>query len=193
MNDLVQYRQRELSPEANTSGLEASLKPVVRSLLCDPVHRDFQDEFGWDGYVNGYHLPVQIEATEDDLQEALSHSEQFMKPLPDDQIVLEINKLKVRCKMRAEQQEDLQMLIACMIDDLSEYPGDIALDVLRQWPKLSPWWPSWNELYELLERKTQPRRAIRSAIKRSLGKVTGDEPKRIQSSRKQARDRQMRM
>lgn len=175
MNELVQYRRQELSPEANTKDLRASLKPAVRSLLSVPVNRDYVDPtYGWDGYVTGYSLPMVIEASEDELREALAQVQQATQPLPDERIVLEINKLKVRCRMRAEQQEDMQMLIACMLDDLSEYPADVVVDVLKAWPRRSPWWPSWNELYEQLERKSAPRLAIRDVIKQAIR--THEEP-----------------
>ncbi|MGI9484983.1 MAG: hypothetical protein ACR2RF_03690 [Geminicoccaceae bacterium] len=141
----------------------------MRSLLSVPVNRDYVDPtYGWDGYVTGYNLPMVIEASEGELREALVQVDQATQPLPDERIVLEINKLKVRCKMRAEQQEDMQMLIACLLDDLSEYPADVVVDVLKAWPRRSPWWPSWNELYEQLERKSAPRRAIRDVIKHAL-------------------------
>lgn len=179
MNDLVQYRRQELTPEANTKDLRASLKPAVRSLLSVPVNHDYVDPtYGWDGYVKGYNLPSVIEASEDELREALVQVEQATKPLPDERIVLEINKLKVRCKMRSEQQEDMQMLIACLLDDLSEYPADVVVDVLKAWPRRSPWWPSWNELYEQLERKSAPRRAIHGVIKQALRTHEEPEPMR---------------
>lgn len=176
MNDLVPYRAGQISPEARTKSLAASLKPVVKSLLSVPVNRDYVDlTYGWDGYVLSYHLPAVIEATEEDLRGALVEVDMAMQTLPDEGMVMEINKLKVRCKMRAEQQEDLEIIIACMIDDLSEYPADVVMGVLKEWPRLSPWWPSWNELYERLERKASPRRAMRDVIKVALQRYEPEE------------------
>ena len=63
MNELVRYDQDRRSPEAVTKDLRASLKPPVKSLLREPVNRDYVDPtYGWDGYVTGYGLPMTIEA-----------------------------------------------------------------------------------------------------------------------------------
>jgi hypothetical protein len=42
--------------------------------------------------------------------------------------------------------EELSLQLAVYTDELGQYPADIVVKVLRDWPKQSKWWPTWHEL-----------------------------------------------
>lgn len=53
--------------------------------------------------------------------------------------------------------DEAELTLACYAENLREFPSDIVLAVLRDWPNRSQWWPTWFELRELLEPLTQRR------------------------------------
>ncbi len=72
--------------------------------------------------------------------------------------------LKARTKSRAEQGDDLKLLIAVFSDDLQRYPADVVIAACRAWGENEMWFPSWSELKGVCESKFQRRRALQEIL-----------------------------
>jgi hypothetical protein len=66
--------------------------------------------------------------------------------------------LKFTTRQRAEDENDIKAQIEIYARKLEEYPFDVVLNVLTQYPNESQWFPSWFELRERLEGKMRKRR-----------------------------------
>ena len=57
-------------------------------------------------------------------------------------------------------------MIAAYTEKLAPYPGEAVINVLRKWTYTNngKWWPSWSELYEMLEYRVGERRLMLEAL-----------------------------
>jgi hypothetical protein len=67
-----------------------------------------------------------------------------------------------------QQRNDIEALIAIYADILRQYPGDVAMYVLKTQPKFSKFWPTESELVERLDRWSKKRFSARDALQRAL-------------------------
>lgn len=49
---------------------------------------------------------------------------------------------------------------------LMQYPPDVAIKAVRDWPDSSKWFPTWAEIREVCEKLMGPRRVLEAALKR---------------------------
>jgi hypothetical protein len=80
-----------------------------------------------------------------------------LEPLPSEQILKELTRLKLKTMARNITTEELSLQLAVYTDDLAQYPADIVVKVLRDWPKQNKWWPTWHELVNEMEWRTNGR------------------------------------
>lgn len=138
--------------------LEVSLPP---RLQLQPVWRDTETE--WEipvrytmaGMARASHIGLAIQAIN-----------RTMKPLPAKEIAQELAKLNALTIRRKEHQGDLNLMVAAYVEKLAPFSGEAIIHVLRRWPQSEngKWWPSWAELYEMLEYRTGERRLMLEAL-----------------------------
>ena len=142
----------------------AALMKAVMALLppqleLRPVWRPAESD--WD-------LPLAFKAvgTENEKSVALGVLSSTMKPLPVKEISRELTILNALTKRRKEDQGDMKLMIAAYVEKLLPYPGEAVVHVLRKWPETQwgKWWPSWAELYALLESRVAERRLMLEAL-----------------------------
>lgn len=129
---------------------------------------DFGDAAsGWDGLVVGAAAdgPVTPDAVSEAHRE-LASLRQSMRPLRDQDILQELAKLSVKVAKRAEDGFDLQVRLEGYTEELRQFPGDLVLDVLRRWPRMSRFWPAWSELQLMLERRLAQRKGMMAALEK---------------------------
>ena len=162
-------RLMESEPKAVDQTLEASLKQhVATSLVPDRV--SCTDAHGYDERLRGYRVRGDL-ADAESLQEALMAYERACLPAPDDRIVQELTKLRMKTAAKATDTETLELQQAVYAEELAEYPADVVLYVLRTQPKISKWWPAWGELAERLDLYAKDRMKRRDALRRALARA----------------------
>lgn len=109
-------------------------------------------------------VPVQEERLPD-LDKAVAAHERACQPAPDEMIKAALSALRLMTKVRREEQGDVNMAIAVYTDKLREWPGDVAMDVLRTQSDVSPWWPAWAELHSRLSAASRDRKAMLVALR----------------------------
>ena len=57
-----------------------------------------------------------------------------------------------------------ELLTAGWLDRLRNWPADVALYTLKDWPSRSKWWPSWFEIEEAMVARLAPRKAMLKAM-----------------------------
>jgi len=90
-----------------------------------------------------------------------------LRPAPPETIARELYRLRtLTAGKRGETQEDLEMIAAVWIEELSCYPGDIVATTLREWPRRvnGKWWPTWHELSRVLDARASYRRSIAASL-----------------------------
>lgn len=83
-----------------------------------------------------------------------------LRPAAADEIVSALAKLSSLVARRAESEADAELQLAAYTERLREYPADVVMAVLSQWPCGSQWWPTWYELRQLLEAAAKWRRGL---------------------------------
>lgn len=83
-------------------------------------------------------------------------------PAPRKDLARELTRLRMLTKVKERGTVDAELEVLVWLDELSRYPGDVAIETLREWPRQPQgmWWPSWHEMEERLRRKAAPRRAM---------------------------------
>lgn len=144
----------------------ASLPPSLRSWLGEARWRDAAPGAGgWDGFVQAYAVragepPADVVALADAVRGELRGA---LRPAGDTLLARELARLRALCRARAEDATTIELVLEAYIDQLRDYPAAVVVDVLRTWPRLSPWWPAWEELQTLLDRRTRPYAALLQA------------------------------
>tara|TARA_R100001244_G_scaffold2541_1_gene3920 strand:- start:4570 stop:5037 length:468 start_codon:yes stop_codon:yes gene_type:complete len=81
-----------------------------------------------------------------------------MTPAPREEITKALAVLRALTKSRAASESDLDFEYGVMEQQLSRYPADVVMAVLRTHADKSPWFPAWAELLPRLDRLTSNRR-----------------------------------
>lgn len=92
-------------------------------------------------------------------------------PAPESALRAELGALKMQVRRPREGAEDLEMQARVYARQLSGYPADIALYVLRTQADMDPWWPAWADLSERLAMLSRPRAAQRRALEWLISEV----------------------
>ena len=146
----------ELTTGALMKALEASLPPQLK---LQPVWRDGETE--WECPLT--YMVEGIAANRDIAKGVIRRT---MTPLPVKEIAKELTTLNALTKRRKEDHGDTKLLVAAYVEKLAPYPGEAVIHVLRKWPETQDgkWWPSWSELYEMLEYRVGERRLMLEAL-----------------------------
>ena len=141
------------------------LKGPLGSCLT-PTWADLgSDLFGADHKITGYRC---IAACKDQqaLEVAISAHTRALEPASTKELTAALVKLHSLVAHKDEGPDSARLQIAAYLERLSEYPGDIALAVLAEWPELSRWWPAWFDLKPQLEGAQLERKARYAALLR---------------------------
>lgn len=111
-------------------------------------------------------------------QDALRAVEYSLRPAGEDDLGAALYSLRVMTRGRERYEADDREAEAIVwLQQLSKYPADIALDVIRNWPTRSDgqWWPTWHDVQKELEGATNARRLLATHIRSGacLAKPTG--------------------
>lgn len=104
-----------------------------------------------------------------------------LRPAPQETIMKAFVFLGALCAMKnetkaANQKEQAaidqqrKLKYTAMINALMEYPGDLVLDAIKQWPKHNTWFPEASQIMQLVEKETQSRKSLVTAIKNAPDK-----------------------
>lgn len=95
--------------------------------------------------------------------------ELLLQPAAEEELHVELVQLDVSTAKRGEGEGDSDARLYVYTDLLRRYPRDVALAVVRGWPKhhaeLGRWWPTVSELHMLLEHAVSERRAVIRALR----------------------------
>lgn len=99
----------------------------------------------------------------DKLPEARRLLEAAFRPAPEEEIAKALYTMRVMVRgrdgeMKAEDAGAVE--IAAWVLRLQEFPADVAISVVQDWPKQSQWWPTWFELNERLQQAMSQRRVM---------------------------------
>ncbi len=72
-------------------------------------------------------------------------------PPPDERLAAALSKLRLLVIRRDEGLVNEAAQNLAYIELLLEYPTEIAIDVIREWPRSNKFWPTWCELREGIE------------------------------------------
>ena len=114
----------------------------------------------WD--LTGYQMTKEV--AKQDKDTAIKMLDKALEPLPSETILQELTRLKLKTMARNMTTEELSLQLAVYTDELGQYPADIVVKVLRDWPKQSKWWPTWHELDIELEWRTNRRQLKLDAL-----------------------------
>ena len=142
------------SPEETDQIIRVSLKPLMPLLQIQGYDKD--------------NNPLAMKATGPlpaDLRKvAISGLEMSLITMPTEQIGALIEKVYMKTARRQGEQLDLNKAIKCYMEELETYPADIVHHALTEWPKISKWWPTWFDLAEIMDWRTNTRRLKLAAL-----------------------------
>ena len=122
-------------------------------------------EWGYDSKFVGYNFSRR-DLDPSDVRDALAVVEIALRPCPPAIVDQELLRLKILTKSQALNAEEVALQAAVYTQQLSAYPEDVVVDVLRCWRAREKWWPAWAELQELIDARMKRRIALRDALAR---------------------------
>lgn len=100
-------------------------------------------------------------------------------PASEKTLTNELARLRTITAGRADDRAELAAKAAIYLSELPAYPADVAIEALRHPWK---WFPAWGELQAILERLSQPRKALYRAISSWKPWTVADERKRLEEA-----------
>lgn len=159
----------ESRPRDTDAALEASLPSHVISSLGRVVER-YMTTCG-EYIVDTRPGALAPCADSDAARMALTAYERACLPAPEQRLYAELASLRVLTKAGQASDEDIRLQIQVYARRLAEYPGDVALHVLRTQPDMEKWWPAWAELKDRLDLHSRKRLEKREML-RELVQIT---------------------
>jgi hypothetical protein len=86
-----------------------------------------------------------------------------MRSAPEEDIAKELYRLRILTRGREQRsQGDREAEAVIWLENLRCWPGDIVIDVLRNWPNREDgqWWPTWHDVDAVMRYRTSTRQAI---------------------------------
>jgi hypothetical protein len=97
-----------------------------------------------------------------------------LRPAPPEMIAEGLFRLRALCAGKGmADQSDRELEAAVWLSELGKLPGDIVTSTLREWPERQngKWWPTWNELWRVLNARLSYRRVIAAKLDLGLPKL----------------------
>jgi hypothetical protein len=121
-------------------------------------------------------------------QEAITAVDFSMRSAPEGLIAKALYELRVVTRGRVNRESgDDEAEAIIFTERLRQFPADIVLDALKNWPARSDgqWWPTWHDLHKIIEPQATARRMlaehIRSGACLCLAKPQSHDPERDDS------------
>jgi hypothetical protein len=148
-----------LPPDAARS-LTSLASSRVEAVTTTRIANDGQFEIG----------PVQVRSHRLDRETALTDLavlDKMLQSAPHSAVVKHVAVLRARTKSASPDPSEARFVAEVLVEDLARYPIDVVEHACRYWVeggRDAKWFPSWPELFEICERRMQPRRALRKAL-----------------------------
>lgn len=102
--------------------------------------------------------------------EAMALVEHSLRAAPDEKLGAALYRLRTMTRgrdQRSPADQEAEALI--WAEQLRCWPGDVALDVIRNWPSREngQWWPTWHEVEVVMKQRCEKRIAIANVLRRS--------------------------
>lgn len=103
------------------------------------------------------------------LQDGVAMLTLAMTPAPSAKLAEALTRLRLITVGGQKADADTELSIELMIDLLRDYPADVAIETLAEWPrrKRGSWWPTWAELRPILDSKAAMRRAMEARVRQA--------------------------
>jgi hypothetical protein len=82
-------------------------------------------------------------------------------PMQRPALVQELTRCLLLTAAQKRDQMDLKLMLAALVEELSDLPEDALRAALRQWPRQQKWWPTLAEIRELAKRQMGIRISLR--------------------------------
>ena len=103
--------------------------------------------------------------SEAEISEAARKLEEANRPCGQEFALQAVTALRLRTSAKPEHINDIAAMAALYAGDMADYPEDVVLRACQSLARSSKWFPSWSELYELLELISSKRRHMFEAAK----------------------------
>jgi len=153
----------QADPAQTDRSLEASLTLLLGSKPRPRERSLFPKTGGYVTILEGFNLPPM---TSEARTKALETVRVALNPMTRNECIGLLGELKLLTVPRSEQATDMAAQLSLYARKLAEYPADVTRHVLESQPKMSKWWPTWEELYGRLELHTKRRRRLMEALDR---------------------------
>lgn len=151
-------------PDSNTSAMVSSLRrhgvtATVRHKITFPTDPKTGETSGWREVISGCEIACTTSA---DHKAALATVSQTMAPADEGDMEIWLAELTLVTARRNTSEAESELFLTAYTSRLAAYPGDIVRQTLKDWD--GKWFPTWGELKEILEARTAPRVAIKTAL-----------------------------
>lgn len=99
---------------------------------------------------------------------ALVAYEGLNRPLADEDLAIELTRLREVTKATRESGGEFAVGLDTMMDELADKPADLVLWAIRFWRRCEKFYPTPSELHLLIERRLTGRRAIMDGLRRLI-------------------------
>lgn len=99
---------------------------------------------------------------------ALTAYEGLCRPLADEDLAVELTRLREVTKAGREAGQEFAVGLDTMMDELADKPADLVLWAIRFWRRNEKFYPTPSELHALIERRLTGRRAIMDGLRRLI-------------------------
>jgi len=79
-----------------------------------------------------------------------------------------LSELRVLTAHRARDGSDVELLAAAYTHRLAEYPADVVDMACNRWADANPFWPTWAELKNELDKRMKGRKQIHAALRAAV-------------------------
>ena len=167
--NLASDRLLASNPRDTDSRLAAYLAPSVTSCLGRVVDRYHNDRGEY--IVESRHGALQACSDPQAAHKALEVYERACRPAPEDTLVKELGGLRLMTKSAQAPDDDVRLSLQAYARKIQQYPGDVALHVLRTQPDMGVFWPAWAELKDRLDLYAGKRLRQRDALRQLVDKT----------------------
>lgn len=101
-----------------------------------------------------------------------------LAPARPERIVEALGVMGALVARRAVSDEDLDLRLTAYTERLRQYPEDVVMSVLHDWPSRSEFWPTWRDLQIMIDDRMRWRNEVAAALDRAatVALAAPDEP-----------------
>lgn len=152
--------------------------PLRSCLIADAEQVVISDRHGYEGA-----WPRSVKALRNPSPEqvacarrALAAYEELCRPLADEDLAVELTKLRQATKASREEAVEWAVALDTFMDELGQHPADITVWAIRFWRRTEKFYPTPSELHLLIERREGGRKAIMDGLRRIIAADPGEAP-----------------